>query len=169
MQTQVEFGEAISRKYPEAVVLAIARDTNGVPNPIALGWSMMTSFEPPMLAISIGKTRYSCDVVRSAGEFVLSFPSDEMAEEVLFYGTRSGRDVAKLKEYGADTAPAAAIDCVILANAVANFECRVAGELDTGDHVIFAGEVVAAHVGDRPARRLYSLGKNHKLGSVTEG
>jgi flavin reductase (DIM6/NTAB) family NADH-FMN oxidoreductase RutF len=35
---------------------------------------------------------------------------------------------------------------VILDDASANFECVLEGELITGDHVIFAGRVVASHV-----------------------
>jgi len=166
MQRKVEYSEAILTKYPEQVVIAIAKDASGKPNPITLGWTMITSGSPPMMAISIGETRHSLEAVRSAGEFVVSFPSHEMADEALFYGTKSGRDMDKLKEFGAATEPAVKIDCVLLANAVANFECVLKGELKTGDHVIFAGEVVASHVNAEPAKRLYTLGSGYKMGGV---
>ena len=38
MQKQVEYAEAIKTKYPEQIVIAIAKDKAGCANPITLGW-----------------------------------------------------------------------------------------------------------------------------------
>lgn len=169
MQIAAEYTEALRRKYPEAVAIGIAIDPQGKPNPIALGWVMSTSIEPPMLAVSIGLTRYSLEAFRQAGEFVVSFPSSTMVADTLFHGTKSGRDMDKLAACGTRTQPATQVRGVLLADAVANFECRLESELPTGDHVIFVGRVLAAHVNaDRALRRLYSLG-NDQLGGVVPG
>ncbi|MCK4342512.1 MAG: flavin reductase family protein [Phycisphaerae bacterium] len=169
MQVATTYENAMARKYPEQVSLAIAKDARGKHNPISLGWVMNTSIEPPMLAISIGLTRYSLEVLRHAREFVLSFVSSTMAEDALFHGTRSGRELDKLAQCGTKTQPATVIDSVLLADAVANFECKLESELVTGDHVIFVGRVVAAHMNEDPSvRRLYSLG-NDQLGGVVPG
>jgi len=168
MQRQTEYGEAIARKYPEQVVIAVAKDAAGKCNPITLGWSMCTSGSPPMLAISVGLTRHSLGAIRHSRQFVVSFPSAQMARDALFHGTHSGREVDKLAECGTRTQPAAKLDCVLLADAVANFECELEGELQTGDHVIFAGRVVAAHVNeDASLRRLYIVGPGARLSGVT--
>jgi len=170
MQVESSYAEAIARKYPEPIAIAIARDPQGKYNPITLGWVMCTSHEPPMLAISVGLTRYSLEAIRHAKEFVIAFPSTNMAEDALFFGTKSGRDVNKLEARQTPTLPATKIDGVLLADAVANFECTLDGELHTGDHVIFAGRVVAAHVNSDPAvRRLYTVDKNYKMAGVTPG
>jgi flavin reductase (DIM6/NTAB) family NADH-FMN oxidoreductase RutF len=167
MQKKVRHADAIKRKYPEAVAIAIAKDASGKHNPIALGWVMPTSGSPPMFAISIAPQRHSCDAVRQAGEFVLSFPSAAQAEEALFHGTKSGRDMDKLAEFGSATVPAAEIDSVLLADAVANFECRLVSEHASGDHVIFVGEVVAAHVNeDASVTRLYTTAPGYVMGGV---
>jgi len=167
MQVKVPYAQAIARKYPEPVAIAIARDPQGKQNPITLGWVMCTSHDPPMLAISVGLTRYSLEAIRQARQFVVAFPSTGMEEDALFFGTKSGRDVDKLAVRKTPTAPATEIDGVLLADAVANFECVLDGEMRTGDHVIFAGRVVAAHVNaDRTVRRLYTVDKNYKMGGV---
>ena len=169
MQIATTYDQAIARKYPEQVAIAIAKDPQGKHNPITLGWTMLTSHEPPMMAISIGHTRYSLEVIRHAREFVVSFPSSAMASETSLFGTKSGRDLDKLAASGAKTQPASVIDSVLLADAVANFECRLVSELETGDHVVFVGQVVATHMNeDRNVRRLYSLG-DERLGGVTPG
>ncbi len=169
MQKQVSYGEAIRLKYPEQVVVAIAEDANGKCNPITLGWTMITSGSPPMMAISVGLPRYSHEVLKQAGEFVVAMPSAQQEEETLFYGTKSGREMDKLAEFGANVQPAEKIDCVLLAEAVANFECRKVGELLTGDHTIFVGEVVCSHVNETELDRLYTVGAGYKMGGLARG
>lgn len=169
MQIATDYEQAVSRKYPEPVAIAIAKDARGIHNPITLGWTMFVSHQPPMMAIAIGKTRYSLQAVRHAGEFVLSFPSSEMAEDARFHGTQSGREMDKLTKCGTKTQPATQIDSVLLADAVANFECKLESELEAGDHVVFVGRVVQAHMNqDTAVRRLYSLG-NEQLGGTVPG
>jgi len=166
MQKQVEYSEAIKRKYPEPVAYAIAKDQNGKANPITLGWVMCTSHQPPMLAISVAFERYSYDIIRHSKCFTVVFPGQDQGQEALFFGTKSGRDTDKLKEYGSSTAPAAKIDSVILQDAAANFECVMDDELATGDHAIFTGKVVASHVNTSPTGRIYTLGPNWQMGGV---
>jgi len=167
MQIESPYAKAITRKYPEQVVIAIARDAQGKCNPITLGWTMITSGKPPMMAIAVGLGRYSLKAIRHSREFVISFPSSAMAEDTLFFGTKSGRDVDKLALRGTATQPATEIDCVLLSEAVANFECTLEHEFKTGDHVLFVGRIVAAHVNQDPSvRRLYTRGTGYQLGGV---
>jgi flavin reductase (DIM6/NTAB) family NADH-FMN oxidoreductase RutF len=166
MQVATTYEQAVSRRFPEQVAIAIAKDVQGKHNPITLGWTMLVSQEPPMMAIAVGKTRYSLEAIRQAGEFVLSFPSSKMAEDARFHGTQSGRDMDKLAKCGTRTQPATQIDSVLLSDAVASFECKLESEFETGDHVVFVGRVVASHMHeDVSVRRLYSLG-NEELGGV---
>jgi flavin reductase (DIM6/NTAB) family NADH-FMN oxidoreductase RutF len=170
VQKNVPYEKAIRRKYPEQVVIALARDPDGKVNPITLGWTMVTSHDPPMLAISVGKTRYSLEVIRQAGEFVVAFPSEGMADDALFFGTHSGRDMDKLAERGTLVDECDGVDALLLSEAVANFECVLEGELETGDHVVFAGRVVASHVNENEAvARLYTLAPGYVLGGVRAG
>lgn len=169
MQIATDYQTALARKYPEPIAIAIAKDAQGKHNPITLGWVMNTSIKPPMLAMSIGVRRYSLEVVRHAREFVISFPSTGMTDDMLLFGTRSGRNLDKLAERGTRTQPATKIDSVLLTDAAANFECVLESELTTGDHVIFVGRVVASHMHRDPAvRRLYTLG-NEQFGGVMPG
>ncbi len=166
MQKEVPYSHAIDMKYPEGVVIGIAKDPQGKCNPISLGWSMITSGSPPMIAVSIGLRRYSLEAFRDAGEFVVAFPSEHQERETMLFGTKSGRDTDKLAEADAGTQPAGKIDCVLLSDAVANFECKLVSEHQTGDHVIFVGEVVCSHVHEPPLNRLYSVGPGHILSGL---
>ena len=167
MQKQAEFPEAIKTKYPEQVVIAIARDKNGKANPITLGWTMIVSGKPPMMAIAVASTHYSIETIRHSKCFCLAFPSSERAEMALFFGSKSGRDIDKFAEFDCKTEPAKTIDSVLLSDAVANFECTLESETAAGDHIIFVGKVICSHINTEPKKRLYTIGPGHKLGSVS--
>ncbi len=166
MQKTVPYAKAIDAKYPEQVVIAIARAAGGVCNPITLGWTMITSHEPPMMAVSIGLGRYSLEVFRRAKEFVVAMPSEDQADETMLFGTRSGRDMDKFVAAGTVLEDASEIDCVIMSDATANFECRLVGEMETGDHRIFVGEVVCSHVHPDMPSRLYTAGAGYKMSGI---
>ncbi len=166
MQRQVPFEEAITAKYPEQVIIVLAREESGRINPVTLSWTMPTSTKPPMMAFSLAHSRYSLEVVRRAGECVIAYPTPALAEAALFCGTHSGRDTDKLAATRLATIPANVVNCVLLADAAANFECRIAGEFPTGDHVIIAGEIVASHINpDRPGR-VYTVAKGYRMAGV---
>ena len=167
MQMETTFTESIARKYPEQIVIVLAKESSGRVNPITLSWVMPTSHNPPMFAFSVAFTRYSFEVIRKAGEFVIAFPSEFQAKETLLFATSSGRDTDKLKESGIAVIPAKKVDCLMLQDAVANFECRLAGEFTTGDHVIFAGEVIASHVNPDSPDRLYTVAKGYKMSGIS--
>ena len=167
MQKQVEYSDAIKTKYPEQVVIAIAKDRNGKANPITLGWTMIVSGRPPMMAIAVAKTHYSVEAITHSRSFTIAFPTSEMADAALFFGSKSGRDTDKFAEFDCPTEPAKDIDSVLLADAVANFECTLESQVHAGDHIIFVGEVVSAHINTESKKRLYTTGPGHKLGSAS--
>jgi len=158
MLREVSVQEAWKRKYPEQVVCATCVDAEGRGNIIPLGWFMPTSFDPPMCAISVGHGRYSHKLISESGEFVVAFPTEGREEDVLLCGTRSGREVDKFAETGFTAAPARKVRAPLIVECLVNLECRVAGTLESGDHTIFCGEIVAAHVNDDAGRRMYNMG-----------
>ncbi len=166
MQNEVPYSEAIRSKYPEQVVVGIARDASGKCNPITLGWTMIVSSKPPMMAVALGKGKHSVDAFRHARQFVVAFPSDKQVDEVMLFASSSGRDVDKFEVAGTLAEPAGEIDGAIMTDAVANFECTLVSEHEAGDHVIFIGEIVRSHVNPDMPNRLYSIGPGHTLGGL---
>ena len=167
MQKQVEYSDAIKTKYPEQVVIAIAKDKAGRANPITLGWTMIVSGSPPMMAIAVAKKHYSIEAITHSKCFTIAFPSSDMAEAALFFGSKSGRDTDKFAEFDCKTESAKSIDSLLLSDAVANFECTLESQMPAGDHIIFVGEIVSSHINTEPKKRLYTTGPGHKLGSVS--
>ncbi len=164
MQKQVPYAEAVRTKYPEQVVIAIAKDKGGKANPVTLGWTMFASGDPLMMAIAVASGHYTVKAIEHSKCFTIAYPSAEMADIALFFGSRSGRDIDKFAESDCRTEPAREIDSVLLSDAVANFECVEETRVRAGDHIVYIGRVVAAHVNTEPRKRLYTVAPGHKLG-----
>ena len=145
---EVPVSEAIAAQRPEWIGLIVSRRSDGYVNMMPAGWVMRTSGTPPMFATAIAHDRYTNELIRQAGEFVIAFPSEGMGEAIWFCGSRSGRDIDKVAKVGLKLSPAKRVKTPLLANAYINLECQLAAITETGDHTIFVGEVVAAHLGD---------------------
>jgi flavin reductase (DIM6/NTAB) family NADH-FMN oxidoreductase RutF len=157
--------DAISRKFPESVVFVVAPDPDGgEPNVMPAGWSMFTSNEPLMLAVSVGLGRYTHDCLQQTEEFAVAFPSAAQREDIVFCGSHSGADVDKLAASDLELAEPASISMPILEDAAACFECVPEGTLLTGDHRIFAGKIVAAHVSETYEEKVTNLGRGSSDG-----
>ena len=156
---EVPWSEAIGRKYPEPTVLVVSCDNAGRPNVMPAGWSMVTSGKPPMLAVSIGHKRYTYRLIEETGQFVLAFPNEDMKDLIDLTGSCSGTDTDKFSEYGIAALQSKHVKPPLIRDAVACFECQVRGKLVTGDHKIFAGEVLASYTSEKYTERLYNFGK----------
>jgi flavin reductase (DIM6/NTAB) family NADH-FMN oxidoreductase RutF len=165
-QKQVDYREAIRTKYPEQLIITIAKDEKGKPNPMTMGWTMITSGNPPMMAVSLSKGHYTTKCIKQSKCFTIVYPSSEMADAALFFGTHTGWNTDKFAEFDCPHEPAKEIDSVLLTEAVANFECQLEKEVETGDHIIFVGRIVASHINTEPKKRLYIIGSGSKLGAV---
>jgi flavin reductase (DIM6/NTAB) family NADH-FMN oxidoreductase RutF len=158
MLKEATFSAAMRRKYPEWVTFVITVDEKGIPDVMVAGWAMVASHNPPHFAISVAHTRHTHTLIRQQREFGIAFPGPDMAEAVRYTGTVSGRDVAdKFERSGLEAVAAKTIKPPLLAGCPINLECQLVGELEAGDHTIFLGRVVAAHVDERVETHLMNF------------
>ncbi|MDH7569121.1 MAG: flavin reductase family protein, partial [Armatimonadota bacterium] len=99
-----------------------------------------------VVGIAVAPARYSHQLIREAGEFVLNLPTAALAEKVDRCGTTSGRTVNKFDAFGLTPLPALRVRPPLVAECPLNLECRVIGQHSIGDHDLFLGEVLVQHV-----------------------
>jgi len=134
--------------HPRNTVLVSCTDKTGKANIITLAWSMPTSIDPPMAAISIAPRRYSHRLIQETGEFVINIPSMDIAPKVLLCGRISGAKKDKFKEAKLTSHPAQKVKPPIIEECLAHLECRLNQQLTTGDHTLFIGDVLIAYVNE---------------------
>ncbi len=167
MQKTTSIEAALNRKYPEPVVLVTSGDIRTRANVMAVGWYTLVSSEPWMFLIGVDTGAFTHDLIRKYREFTVAFPSESMSRSVHFAGTVHGHRRDKIREAQLAIQPATQIRAPLIADAVANFECRLVRTLHPGDCPLFMGEIVAAHVARQSTRhRLYTVAPGYRLQGV---
>lgn len=129
--------------YPKQVIIASCRN-KGKDNMITLSWHTPLSFKPELYCIVVGKERFSHNMVKESKVFCVNFLPTTLEKEMLFCGTKTGRNTDKFKETGLEKEECKRIDCCRIKKAAAYMECKVVSEVDAGDHTLFIGRVVNA-------------------------
>jgi flavin reductase (DIM6/NTAB) family NADH-FMN oxidoreductase RutF len=158
MMNQVAPSQALGHKYPEWIDLVVTRGADGQVNAMPVGWSTIASGTPLLYAVAIHRRQYTAQLIRETREFVVAAPSAGMAAATLYCGTHSGRDGDKIGPAGLQLVPAAEIGTPLLEGAVYNLECQLHAEFETGDHLLFVGKVVVAHLDLDVGERLMNFG-----------
>ncbi len=129
--------------HPKLVVIVTAAGRDGRGNAMTAAWAMPVSAKPPMVAVSIAPKRYTYELIKETGEFVLNVPQIDMLELVDFFGSVSGREVDKLSRVS--TRPARRVKAPVIEGCAAWLECVVEKEVEAGDHVVFIARIVEAY------------------------
>ena len=116
------------------------------PNLITIAWAGTVCSEPPMLSISVRPERYSYELIRQSGEFVVNVPGVGQAWATDWCGVVSGRDEDKFAKTGLTPGKALQVRPPIVQECPLNIECKVRQTLDLGSHVMFVAEVVGIQV-----------------------
>jgi flavin reductase (DIM6/NTAB) family NADH-FMN oxidoreductase RutF len=128
-------------------------------NLIAVDWHMPLSLKPFIYAISIGKERFSLEMIRKSGVFVVNFMPFSFSDSVLFCGRNSGRHMDKFFETRLTSINCEGIECVKVKEAIAHLECEVIQEIEVGDHILFIAKVIRFHE-EGNGKRLFHVEKD---------
>ncbi len=132
--------------YPLPAVMVSVADAQGRPNIITLAWVGTVCTNPPMVSISVRPERYSYQILKDTGEFVINLTTKDLTFATDYCGVKSGRDVDKFKEMNLTALPAKHIKAPLIGESPVNIECRVRQVLELGSHDMFLADVLAVHV-----------------------
>ncbi len=134
---------------PVPVVMVSCSDNNGKSNIITLAWVGTINSDPPMVSISVRKQRYSYELIKQKGEFVVNLPSKNLTYAADFCGVKSGKDIDKFEEMKLTPERASKIDVPLIKECPVNLECVVRQVMELGSHDLFLAEVVATNVDEK--------------------
>lgn len=112
-------------------------------NAMTAAWVARASFSPPLITVSIGKTRFSHDMISASGVFAINVLGTDNIDTGKHYGLKSGRKTDKFAGIEYDTKVTGS---PILRGCVAWMDCRVISSHDAGDHTLFIARVLDAGV-----------------------
>ncbi|ABC56928.1 MULTISPECIES: flavin reductase family protein [Methanosphaera] len=140
MKKEADKTKARIKPMPNTIV-SCRKD--GHDNALAVGVASVASIDPVMVMIGIIPSRFSYDMVKDTGKFVVNIPTKEFSEKYMYLGTVSGRDEDKLASI--NTTDADIIDAPILTDCPVNIECSVVDSIQPGSHELFIGKVEKVH------------------------
>ncbi len=114
-------------------------------NIITVAWTGVVCSYPPRVYVSIRHDRYSYDILRKSGEFVINLTSENLLPCCDYCGIRSGRDEDKFAEMGLTKVEADFVKTPLIQQSPINMECRVFQTLELGSHDMFLADVLAVH------------------------
>lgn len=135
--------------YPVPAVMVSCQRPGEKPNIITVAWSGTINTDKPMVYISVRKSRYSYDIIKETGEFVVNLVTKELTFATDYCGVRSGREVDKYEEMKLTPLPSKYIDAPGIAESPVNLECRVTEVIPLGSHDMFLAEIVGVTVDDK--------------------
>ena len=134
-------GGAMLNPVP-AVMVSLGDDK---PNIITIAWTGIVNSSPPMTYISVRKERYSYDILKKTGEFVINLCTEKLAFATDYCGVKSGRDIDKFNEMKLTPLPCELVSCPMIKESPLNIECRVTQVIELGSHDMFLAEIVRVH------------------------
>lgn len=135
--------------YPLPVVMVSVAGTHGEKNILTIAWAGTICSDPPMVSISVRPERYSYNMIKETGEFVINLTTKDLARATDYCGVKSGRDVDKFAEMHLTPVMGDVVKAPMIAESPVNIECRVTEVKHLGTHDMFLAEVVAVHADER--------------------
>lgn len=130
--------DAIGKLYSSVVVVTMNQQ-NKI-NGITVAWITRVSINPKLIAISIGKSRYSHELLMNSRYYGVCILSNKQKKIADIFGTYSGRNYNKFKDvdfsFSENKLP-------IIKGSIAFIECEIINKYDAGDHTLFIGKVIS--------------------------
>ena len=135
--------------YPIPAVMVSCQRKGEKPNIITVAWAGNVCSSPAMLSISVRKERYSYDILKETGEFVVNLTNRKLAAATDWCGVRSGKDYDKFKEMHLTPQESRFVSAPGIAESPVNIECKVRNILELGSHDMFVAEVLGVTVDEK--------------------
>jgi flavin reductase (DIM6/NTAB) family NADH-FMN oxidoreductase RutF len=105
----------------------VVLDPNGRPNPMTIGWGEVgIVWSRPAFTVLVRPSRYTHACILAADSFTVSVPRPgNLTEALLLCGTKSGRDVDKVKTSRLCLATGTKVRTPVVEGCALQYECRI--------------------------------------------
>jgi len=122
-----DFVEETHRLMRNGGLFLVSAGKDGKPNAMTIGWGLVgTMWRQPFFTVAVRLSRYTHKLIEESGEFTVCLPAKGMESALEVCGTKSGRDMDKLKELGLTAAKGREVDAPYIVECPVHYECKVA-------------------------------------------
>lgn len=134
--------------YPLPVVM-VSCGTMEESNIITVAWTGIINTDPAMVYISVRPTRYSYNLIKDQGEFVINLTTKNLVKATDWCGVKTGAKVDKFKEMKLHKEKANFVKCPMIKESPVSVECRVKEIKELGSHHMFVAEVLGINADEK--------------------
>lgn len=134
--------------YPIPAVMVTTGDMENS-NIITVAWTGIICTNPAKVYISVRPERYSYELLKKTGEFVINLTTEKLAFATDWCGVKSGRNVDKFKEMKLTKEPSNFVKCPMIKESPVSVECKVSEIKELGSHHMFIADVLAINCDDQ--------------------
>ena len=117
---------------------------SGRPNIMTVAWAGTINSEPPMLSVSIRKSRHTHKLITETGEFVVNLVSKSLCKACDYCGVRGGEKEDKFKACSLTPVKAEGLEyAYAIKEAPVSISCVVKSVQELGSHDMFIAEIKA--------------------------
>jgi flavin reductase (DIM6/NTAB) family NADH-FMN oxidoreductase RutF/uncharacterized protein YciI len=129
---------------PGPIVLVSTVDAQGKPNIAPKSFVSMMAFGGPVLAFGCHRSHATARNAEAAGEFVVNFPPEALAERI--WAMPGSHGAERIARSGLSLLPARTVAPPLIAECKAHLECKLASITRLGAEVVIFGEIAAAAI-----------------------
>ena len=134
--------------YPLPAVM-VSCGTMEKSNIMTVAWTGIINTNPAMCYISVRPERYSYNLIKEQGEFVINLTNEKLAFATDWCGVKTGAKVDKFKEMHLTKEKAEFVKCPIIKESPVAIECKVEEIKELGSHHMFIAEVLSIDADDK--------------------
>lgn len=134
--------------YPLPVIM-VSCGTMQKSNIITVAWTGILNTNPATVYISVRPSRYSYNLIKEQGEFVINLTNKDLARATDWCGVKTGGKVDKFKEMKLHKEKANFVKCPMIKESPVSVECRVKEIKEMGSHHVFIADVLAIHADEQ--------------------
>ena len=151
---KIEVGvSTILNPVPVVMVSSAGKDPESEaerPNIMTVAWAGTINSEPPMLSISVRKSRHSHKLITETGEFVVNLVSKSLCKACDYCGVRGGEKEDKFKSCSLTPIKAKGLEyAYAIKEAPVSISCKVKSVQELGSHDMFIADVVNVRADER--------------------
>jgi len=128
--------------YPTPVWVIGTYDGDGKPNMMTAAWGGVCCSQPPCIAVSLQKPRYSYDNIMEQKAFTISIPQEKHLKEADYAGLVSGRKENKFEVTRLTPVRSEVVNAPFVREFPIVLECKLLHTLEIGLHTLFVGEIL---------------------------
>ncbi|MCR5300993.1 MAG: flavin reductase family protein [Lachnospiraceae bacterium] len=132
--------------YPLPVVMISCKRPEEKANIITVAWAGTICSDPAMVSISVRSERYSHDIIKETGEFVINLVNEPLTRACDWCGVVSGKDHDKFKEQDLTEYVSGYMGIPAIEESPVNIYCKVRDMIPLGSHDMFTADIVGVTV-----------------------